>query len=42
MTLIAKPTRPQHSPLVTLQLGNPKYQSWKAFLSGSSSYVDMT
>jgi 5-methylcytosine-specific restriction endonuclease McrA len=32
MKLIRKPERPKRNPLISLRLGNEKYQSWKAFL----------
>ena len=42
MALIRKPTKPKRSPLVTLKLGNPKYESWKSFLSHAYWSVDLT
>jgi 5-methylcytosine-specific restriction endonuclease McrA len=41
MALIRKPTKPKRSPLVTLKLGNPKYESWKSFLSNAYWSVDL-
>jgi len=35
MRLVAKPTRPRRSPLVTLKLRNPKYAAWKIWLDGA-------
>jgi 5-methylcytosine-specific restriction endonuclease McrA len=32
MRLVRQPIRPKHSPLLSLKLGNPKYQSWKSWL----------
>jgi len=34
MKLIAKPSRPKQSPLLMTKLTNPKYESWKTWLSG--------
>lgn len=41
MKLITEPAKPKHSPLMAVKLNNPKYESWKAFLSGSSLAVDV-
>lgn len=41
MALVRKPTKPKRSPLVTLKLGNPKYESWKSFLSNAYWSVDL-
>jgi 5-methylcytosine-specific restriction endonuclease McrA len=41
MTLVRKPVKPKRSPLVTLKLGNPKYESWKSFLSSAYWSVDL-
>jgi 5-methylcytosine-specific restriction endonuclease McrA len=41
MALIRKPAKPKRSPLVTLKLGNPKYESWKSFLSNAYWSVDL-
>ena len=32
MKLVRQPVRPKRSPLLSLKLGNPKYQSWKSWL----------
>jgi len=41
MKLIRPPARPKHNPLLTLKLGNPKYESWKTFLSNAYWSVDL-
>ncbi|MEX2185182.1 MAG: HNH endonuclease [Pirellulales bacterium] len=41
MALIRRPAKPKRSPLVTLKLGNPKYESWKSFLSNAYWSVDL-
>jgi 5-methylcytosine-specific restriction endonuclease McrA len=41
MTLVRRPVRPKRSPLLTVKLGNPKYQSWKTFLSNAYWTVDL-
>lgn len=41
MTLVKKPTRPKHSPLLAIHLGNPKYESWRTFLSNAYWSVDL-
>ena len=41
MHLIRQPVRPKHNPLLTIKLGNPKYESWKAFLSNAYWSVDL-
>lgn len=41
MALVRRPTKPKRSPLVTLKLGNPKYESWKSFLSSAYWSVDL-
>lgn len=35
MKLVAKPTRPRRSPLVTQKLRNPKYAAWKVWLDSA-------
>ena len=32
MRLVRQPVRPKHSPLLSVKLGNPKYESWKSWL----------
>ncbi|MFP6658397.1 MAG: HNH endonuclease [Pirellulales bacterium] len=41
MRLIRQPRRPKHSPLLALKLSNPKYESWKTFLSSAYWSVDL-
>jgi 5-methylcytosine-specific restriction endonuclease McrA len=41
MALVRRPAKPKRSPLVTLKLGNPKYESWKSFLSNAYWSVDL-
>ncbi len=41
MALIRRPAKPKRSPLVTIKLGNPKYESWKSFLSNAYWSVDL-
>jgi 5-methylcytosine-specific restriction endonuclease McrA len=33
MSLIRPPKKPKHDPLLSLKLSNPKYESWRTFLS---------
>lgn len=40
MKLIQKPKRPQQSPVLTVKLGNPKYEVWRIFLKGNSLSLD--
>lgn len=41
MSLIRKPVRPLTSPLVSIKLGNSKYQSWKTFLDNAYWTVEL-
>jgi len=41
MKLTREPVRPKHSPLLAVKLGNPKYESWKTFLSNAYWSVDL-
>jgi len=41
MKLIRTPVRPKHSPLLAVKLNNPKYESWKTFLSSAYWSVDL-
>jgi 5-methylcytosine-specific restriction endonuclease McrA len=41
MKLVRKPVRPKQSPILTGKLNNPKYESWKAFLSEAYWSVDL-
>ena len=42
MRLVRTPKRPRHNPLLRGKLQNPKYESWKAFLSDAYWNVDLT
>ena len=41
MKLSQLPRKPRHNPLLALKLNNPKYQSWRTFLAGTSWSVDV-
>lgn len=41
MKLIRLPIRPKQSPLLTIKLGNPKYESWRTFLANAYWSVDL-
>ncbi len=41
MKLIRHPAKPKRSPLLSLKLGNPKYNSWKTFLDNAYWDVDL-
>jgi 5-methylcytosine-specific restriction endonuclease McrA len=41
MKLVRPPAKPKRSPLLTLKLGNPKYESWKTFLNDAYWSVDL-
>src|SRR5688572_12326048 len=41
MHLIKVPVKPKRSPLLSVKLGNPKYQSWKSFLDSAYWSVDL-
>ncbi len=41
MRLLSSPQRPRHSPLLADKLTNPKYESWRTFLAGTSWAVDV-
>jgi len=41
MKLIRPARRPKQSPLLSIKLGNPKYQSWKTFLDNAYWSVDL-
>ncbi len=36
MRLLSEPRRPNRSPALAMRLGNPKYESWRAFIEGPS------
>lgn len=41
MRLIRPPIRPKHSPLLAVKMGNPKYESWKTFVTNAYWSVDL-
>ena len=41
MELRTNPKKPTHNPMLTIKLGNPKYQSWKSFLPKGSWLMDV-
>ncbi|HEX4129382.1 MAG TPA: HNH endonuclease [Pirellulales bacterium] len=41
MHLIKPPVKPKRSPLLSVKLGNPKYESWKTFLDSAYWSVDL-
>ncbi len=41
MTLIAKPVRPRHNPLLHVHLGHQRYHSWKQFLDNAYWSVEL-
>ena len=41
MRLIRKPIQPKRNPTITLRLGSPKYDSWKAFLDEAYWTVEL-
>lgn len=41
MKLTRPPVRPKRSPLLSIKLGNPKYESWRTFLSNAYWTVDL-
>jgi 5-methylcytosine-specific restriction endonuclease McrA len=41
MTLIQKPARPRHNPLVHIHLGHERYSSWKQFLDNAYWSVEL-
>ena len=41
MKLVRQPVKPRRSPLLSVKLGNPKYQSWKTFLDNAYWSVDL-
>ena len=41
LTLVKHPVKPKRSPLLSVKLGNPKYQSWKTFLDAAYWSVDL-
>jgi len=41
MRLIQTPTKPRHSPLLSLKLRHPKYESWRKFIPHAESSLDV-
>jgi len=41
MHLVRPPAKPKRSPLLSIKLGNPKYESWKSFLDNAYWSVDL-
>jgi 5-methylcytosine-specific restriction endonuclease McrA len=41
MHLVRQPVKPRRSPLLSLKLGNPKYQSWRTFVDTAYWLVDL-
>lgn len=41
MKLVRAPIRPKRNPAITLRLGSPRYQSWKAFLDEAYWTVEL-
>lgn len=41
MSLYRKPVRPKRNPLISVRLGNEKYQSWKTFLDNAYWSVEL-
>ena len=41
MRLICKPVKPKQSPMLAMKLGNPRYESWKTFISEAYWNVDL-
>jgi len=41
MLLIRKPIKPKRNPVISMRLGSPKYQSWKAFLDEAYWTVEL-
>lgn len=41
MRLVRKPVKPKRNPAITIRLGSPKYQSWKAFLDEAYWTVEL-
>lgn len=41
MHLVRPPVKPKRSPMLTIKLGNPKYESWKTFLDNAYWSVDL-
>lgn len=42
LKLIRKPARPKQNPLLNLKLENPKYESWRAFITPTTSALEVS
>lgn len=42
MKLIRAPKKPRHSPLLSMKLGQAKYESWRTFVHTAEAAVDVT
>ncbi|MDZ4754506.1 MAG: HNH endonuclease [Phycisphaerae bacterium] len=42
MRLMRQPVKPKRNPAITIRLGSPKYQSWKAFLDEAYWTVELS
>jgi len=42
MKLIRAPKKPRHSPLLSMKLGQAKYESWRTFVQTAETSVDVT
>ena len=41
MNLVRHPIKPKRSPLLSIKLGNPKYESWRSFVDNAYWLVDL-
>jgi len=41
MSLITKPVKPKHSPVLSINLGDSRYHSWKQFLDHAYWSVEL-
>ncbi len=42
MKLISNPKKPKFSPVLVSKLNNPKFESWRSFVGGATSVVNIT
>ncbi len=42
MKLIRKPARPKQNPLLSMKLENPKYESWRPFITPTTSALEVS
>jgi hypothetical protein len=42
MRLLRTPVKPKRNPAITVRLGSPRYQSWKAFLDEAYWTVELS